>query len=439
METQPNANPAVPFAGTSRPGKRQRFSLLLAEAKESFSMAMGALTAHKLRSCLTLLGVLVGVFSIILVMTAMRALQANIETELSQMGSYTFAVRKFPGVYFGGPDGFEKFWRRKNITMDHCKRVMERATLAQSVGIEVYLWSGEATSRFAKTPPNVVLRGGSPGIFPARNLNLFEGRSFNDGDVESARDVCVLGYSLSKILFPFGSALGEQVKFAGLRYTVVGVLEKKGSALGGDQDNFAFIPVTAGLNRYGRYNNSLALLVQAQSQETFDDTVEQVRGILRAVRKVPPGKDDDFEIFSNDSLISQFKSFTLTVRAGVAVVSSIALIAAGIGIMNIMLVSVTERTREIGIRRAVGAKKRNIMLQFILEAVVLCEIGGLAGVVLGLVCGNVGARLMEVSPVIPVDWVILGLLICSVVGVVFGTYPAVKAANLDPIESLRYE
>ena len=167
--------------------------------------------------------------------------------------------------------------------------------------------------------------------------------------------------------------------------------------------------------------------------------MEQVRGILRGVRKVPPGKDDDFEIFSNDSLIAQFRSFSRVGSIAVAVVSSIALLAAGIGIMNIMLVSVTERTREIGIRRAIGAKKRNIMTQFIMEAIVLCEVGGVIGVVLGVIGGNIFAWTMKVPPAIPVDWIVLGLLICSVVGIIFGSYPAYKAANLDPIESLRYE
>jgi putative ABC transport system permease protein len=249
----------------------------------------------------------------------------------------------------------------------------------------------------------------------------------------------VLGAGLAKSLFPFGSAMGERVKFDGINYSVVGVLEKRGSALGGDQDNFAVIPLTSGLNRYGRTWRSLSLLVQARDQSSYEDTVEQVRGILRTIRKVEPGKEDDFEIFSNDSLISQFNTFTQTVRYGVAAVSSIALIAAGIGIMNIMLVSVTERTREIGIRRAVGAKKRNIMTQFIMEAVVLCEVGGIMGVGLGVLGGNAMAFFLKMPPVLPVDWAVLGLLICSVVGIIFGTYPAYKAANLDPVESLRYE
>jgi putative ABC transport system permease protein len=216
-------------------------------------------------------------------------------------------------------------------------------------------------------------------------------------------------------------------------------LEPKGGQLNGDQDNFAVIPITTGMNRFGRWRRSLSILVQARDQASYDDTVEQVRGILRVVRKVPPGKEDDFELFSNDSMISQFNSFTMAVRVGVSAVSSISLVAAGIGIMNIMLVSVTERTREIGIRRAIGAKKRNIMTQFIMEAVVICEVGGVLGVLAGILGGNSTAYFLKLTPVIPVDWAIIGLVICSVVGIIFGTYPAYKAANLDPIESLRYE
>jgi putative ABC transport system permease protein len=233
--------------------------------------------------------------------------------------------------------------------------------------------------------------------------------------------------------------LGENVKLDGINYKIVGILEEKPASMGDAQDNFALIPLTTGLNRYGRIWNSLTILVQARNAEVFDDTVEEVRGIMRVIRKVPPGQEDDFEIFSNDSLISQFQSFTFKVRIGVAVVSSIALLAAGIGIMNIMLVSVTERTREIGVRRAIGAKKRNIMAQFILEAVLLCEIGGLIGVAFGVAGANGAALYFKMTPNIPFDWVVLALFICSVVGVVFGTYPAFKAANLDPIESLRYE
>src|SRR2546427_7284064 len=410
-----------------------------AELKESLLMALGALMAHKLRSALTLLGVLVGVFSIIAVMTAMRVLQRNVETELSELGSHTFAIQKWPAIYFGGPEGFEKFWRRKSITMAHGLLVQERATLAKSVGLESDFWGGEAISRYDKTPPTLKMMGATPGSFPAHNWVIQEGRPLSETDVENTHDVCVLGANVAEILFPFGSAIGDRVKLNGINYTIIGVLEPKGLSLGGEQDNVVVIPLTTGLNRYGRPWRSITILVQAAGQEMYDDTVEQVRGILRSARKVPPGKEDDFEVFSNDSLIRQFKSLTLTVRVGVAIISSISLLAAGIGIMNIMLVSVTERTREIGIRRAIGAKKRNIMTQFIMEAIVLCEVGGAIGVLLGILGGNATSYFMKLPPVIPFDWIVIGLVICSIVGIVFGTYPAYKAANLDPIESLRYE
>jgi putative ABC transport system permease protein len=417
----------------------KRTSILLAEVRESFHMAMSALAAHKLRSALTLLGVLVGVFSIIVVMTAMRVMQNNIEKEISELGSQTFMVQKWPAVYFGGPEGFEKYWRRKDITLAQGIDVERKATLARAVGIESVFWSGQIETRYKKTAPNVQVFGETPASFQARNWILGEGRLLLEMDVDGGRNVCVLGHSLAKSVFPHASAVGEQLKIDGINYSVVGVLEPKGGSLGGDQDNFAVMPITTGLNRYGRYYRSLTLLVQAADSTSYDDTVEQVRGILRAVRKVPPGKEDDFEIASNDSMISQFNTFTIAVRIGVMVVSSIALLAAGVGIMNIMLVSVTERTREIGIRRAVGAKRRNIMVQFIMEAVVLCEVGGVIGVCLGILGGNATAYFLHLAPVIPVDWIVIGLIMCSIVGIVFGTYPAYKAANLDPIESLRYE
>jgi len=414
-------------------------TILIAEFRESLRMALTAVAAHKLRSALTLLGVLVGVFSIVAVMTAMRVMQTVVEAELSQLGDQTFMVRKFPTVLFSMPEGIEKIRRRKNITLQEGRRLMDNVTLAKGIGVESYFWAGQIQTRYKRTAPDVRLYGETPGSFPARNWVVQVGRGIAEADVEGARDVCVLGNSLARTIFPVGSAVGERVKIDGLNYTVVGVLQAKGGSLGGDQDKFAVIPLTTGLNRFGYIWRSMTILVQARDRASYDACVEEVRGNLRIIRKVPPGEEDTFEVASNDSLIAQFRAFTLTVRVGVAVVSSIALLAAGIGIMNIMLVSVTERTREIGIRRAVGAKKRNIMTQFIIEAIVLCEIGGVIGVLCGILGGNSTAWFFKLDPVIPLDWMVLGLFVCSVIGVIFGTYPAFKAANLDPIESLRYE
>jgi putative ABC transport system permease protein len=414
-------------------------TILLAELRESFRMAVSAVAAHKLRSALTLLGVLIGVFSIIVVMTAMRVMQSYIESQLSQLGDQTFMVRKFPAVLFNMPEGMEKILRRKNITLQEGRRLEDNVTLARAVGVEASFWAGQIETRYKRTAPDIRLYGETPGSLPARNFIVEDGRGITETDVDNARDVCVLGNKLARTIFPTGSPLGEQVKINGMNYTVVGVLQPKGGKLGGDQDNFAIIPLTTGLNRFGYIWRSLTILVQARDRASFEACIEEVRGLLRIIRKVPPGEPDSFDIASNDTLIAQFRKFTRTLRIGVAVVSSIALLAAGIGIMNIMLVSVTERTREIGVRRAVGAKKRNIMTQFIIEAIVLCEIGGVIGVGCGILGGNSTAYLFKLEPVIPVDWVVLGLLICSIVGLIFGTYPAFKAANLDPIESLRYE
>jgi len=415
--------------------------ILSAEFKESFYMAIGAVVAHKLRSALTLLGVLVGVFSIIVVMTSMRAMQQKIESELNQLGGQTFVVQTWSPLHFEGGGSEQSYWRRKRINLAQGTELARRATLPLSVGLEDNnLASGQIISRYAKSPPNIALTGETPGSFPAQNWMVARGRGLLDSDVDGLRDVCVLGSMLADDLFPFGSPLGEHIVLNGVKYTVVGVLEPKGGMEGGRQDEFAVIPVTTGINRYEdkRWLN-LSILVQARSAADYERTVDQVRGIMRQIRKVPPGQPDDFEISSNDSMIEQMKSITFKIRTGISLISSVALIAAGIGIMNIMLVSVTERTREIGIRRAVGAKKRTIMAQFIMEAVVLCEVGGVVGVALGVGGGDLIAMLLKLPKVLPVDWILIGLGICSLVGIVFGTYPAYKAAHLDPIESLRYE
>src|SRR5262245_3059730 len=330
-------------------------------------MAMNALAAHKLRSALTLLGVLVGVFSIIVVMAAMRVMQSNIEKELGQLGTHTFTVTKFPAFFVHGREAWERIWRRKNITWQTVELLRQKATLALNVGVESYLWRDAVISATTETNPDVPLIGVSPEWFSARNWSIEAGRAILASDVDSGRSVCVLGNSLAKKLFPHGSPVGAKVKFRGISYSVVGTVEARGRTLGGDQDNFLAVPISTGLNRFGAHWRSLNILVQAPNEQMFQDTIEQVRGVLPTIRKVPPGDADDFEVFTNDSLIDQFRTITLAARMGATIISSIALLAAGIGIMNIMLVSVTERTREIGVRRAVGAKKRNIMTQFIIE------------------------------------------------------------------------
>lgn len=411
---------------------------ILLGLKESFVMAMTALRTNKTRSALTLLGIAVGVFSIIGVMTAMGALIGAINNGMSQLGTNTFQVQRNEESFSNDPHDRWRMRNRKNISYLQAQTVQERVTLAKAVGIEA--WDGGKTvkSNGLKTNPNVAVCGENVDGFSTNNWLIQDGRMFTIEEVGSARQVAVIGQSVVTKLFPHTYPVGQIIDFDGERYEVIGTIEDQGSLFGGNSSNFMVIPVTAFFKKYGE-DRDIHIMVTASSTEDYNDCMEQVRGILRVVRHVPPGGDDDFYIFSNESMITQFNDLTKYVRLGIMLVSAIALLAAGVGIMNIMLVSVTERTHEIGIRKAVGARKGNILSQFLIEAVLLSELGGLIGILFGLAVGNCLALFMSVPPIIPYDWVAIGFLACSIVGIVFGVYPAWKASNLDPIDALRYE
>lgn len=403
-------------------------------------MALAAIRMSKLRSLLTLLGIVVGVFSIISVMTAVGVLQKSIEDGITQLGANTFQMQKFPVSINDNHQNRHKYRNRKNISYEQAMQVKEKASLAEAVGIEGYRWGKIVFWRDQKTNPNVVIMGENPEGITTNDLSIERGRSISNQDMEMVKAYAVVGKTVAEKLFPANiNPIGETIRIEGTLYQVIGIFAKKGGALGGNQDNFVAIPLTYYFQRYGKADQDLHIMVKALNREVLDDAIEQSRFILRTARKVPPGQDDDFGYFSNDSLVKQFNEFTFYLRMGVLVVSSIALIAAGVGIMNIMLVSVTERTREIGIRKAIGAQRKDILSQFMIEAIILCEIGGIIGVVLGILGGNVVGLLLKVPAVIPWDWALIGIGVCSLVGFVFGVYPAWKASNLDPIEALRYE
>ena len=412
----------------------------LANLKESLLMALNAIRVSKLRSVLTLLGIVVGVFSIIAVMTAVGVLRNSIEEGIMQLGANTFQIQKFGNDFNSSPAERRKMRNRKDITYEQALAVRDKATLAEAVGIEgwqfgkVVVWEGQ------KTNPNVQVCGENLEGIGTNDWTVDVGRSFTNQDLDFARNVCILGSPVAEKLFPPNvNPVGQSIRVDGNIFQVVGVFAKKPGAFGGNQDNFVCLPIFTYFNKYGKTGQDLHVMVKALNREVLDDAIEQARLIMRTARKVPPGAEDDFWYFSNDSMVKQFNDFTLYLRIGVLVVSSIALLAAGVGIMNIMLVSVTERTREIGIRKAIGAKRKDILSQFMIEAVVLCEIGGILGILLGVVGGNVVGLLVHAPAVIPWDWVAIGIGTCSFVGLVFGVYPAWKASNLDPIESLRYE
>lgn len=406
---------------------------------EIVKMALNAIRMNKLRSALTLLGVVVGVFSIIGVMTAVQVLQNSIESGLSNLGSNTFQIQKFPAMFVGGHAAWEKYRHRRDISLDQADFVRAHVTTAQYIATEASTWGQTIqTLTGLKTNPNVPVMGEMPEGIPTNGWTIKEGRSFSDNDELYSNNAIILGPDVVKKLFPNGGAVGAEVKVGNDRYTVIGTFEPKGAALGGNSDNFVAIPLSKFLNEFGK-QRSLNIMIKAKTPEVYDQCMEEARMALRTVRKVDPGKDDDFEIFSNDSLISTFNEFTQYVKMGVGFISFISLLAAGVGIMNIMLVSVTERTKEIGLRKSIGARKANILSQFITEAVVLCQIGGLVGIGLGILGGNLAAVAFSLPAVFPLDWALIGFALCAFIGVVFGVYPAWKAANLDPIEALRFE
>jgi putative ABC transport system permease protein len=403
---------------------------------EVIGIALFAIRSNRLRSILTLLGVVVGVFSIIAVMTAVQVLQSSIENGLSGLGSNTFQIQRMPN--FGGHKEWHAAMLRKRITIDQAERFVQRTRLAQYIGIEGFTWGLVVKAGGYKTNPNIGFFGENVEGLYTNNWTMNAGRPFNQGDIETAQKVVIVGAEVAKKIFPNGGAIGSDVRVGSFRYRVIGLFEAQGSMLGGNQDNFVVVPLTTFLEQYGR-NTDLHIMVKSKSPEVFNDALDEARYVMRTIRNVDPGRGDDFEIFSNDSLISTFNDFTLYVKLGVGFISFIALLAAGVGIMNIMLVSVTERTREIGIRKAVGARKGSILSQFVAEAIVLCQIGGIVGIGLGILAGNLVAVAFNVPAVFPVNWALIGFFLCSFIGVAFGVYPAWKAANLDPIDSLRYE
>jgi putative ABC transport system permease protein len=405
--------------------------------KEAFISALNSIRANKLRASLTLLGIIIGVFSIIGVMTLLDALQKGIDSGLSQLGTSTFQIQKWPSFNVGG---HRKIERRKDITIDEGYRLKELARLPKYVGLED--WSSGKVIKYGKeqTNPNFSLGGVTTEFLPANNYTVNDGRFFTEQDIQTTNNIAVLGMDAAEKLFKFTNPIGKEVEIDGNRFTVIGVLDAKGESLGQSMDNLCLIPLLTMDKIYGaRKDRSINITVTATSKAMLDETQEEVIGLMRVIRKVPPGEENDFEIWSNESLVEQANSFTAYFKYGAGVISFISLIAAGIGIMNIMLVTVTERTKEIGIRMAIGAKRSNILTQFLFEAILLCEIGGVIGIAVGIAAGNLLGAMLSTPVSIPYDWVVIGLVVCSLIGILFGTYPAFKAAKLNPIDALRYE
>ncbi len=405
---------------------------------ETIRLALTALRTNKLRSVLTMLGVAIGVFSVIGVMTALSVIATSIESGLSFLGSNLFQFAKYPSINTGG-DPEIKYANRRNINFQQAmeyKRLME----GQAGAICLKVFDGGKPASYDRMKiQGLTLVGTNENFLIANSYTLGYGRNISPEDVELARSVTVVGKRIEKRLFPNQSPIGKTIKINEKPYQIIGVLAEKGSNFGQSQDNILLVPITRYFSDFGWVNRTINIATQSTSQATYNQTLDKAIGAMRAARGLKLGQENDFALYSNDTMVAAFAQIAGQIRIGAFIVSAIALLAAGIGIMNIMLVSVTERTREIGLRKAVGAKRNDIVRQFLLEAIVLSELGGLAGIIIGVLGGNGVALYFDMSMVFPWGWAITGLIVCSVIGTGFGWYPAWKAAQMDPIDALRYE
>ena len=414
-------------------------SLSNMKIKEILSVSFQSIKGNRLRTLLTILGIVVGIFSIIVIMTIITMLQNSIDSGLSMLNKDTFQIQKFPAMHGGGPGSMAKYRNRKDITIEEYYRLKNMLKQARYIGAEQWQFSEVIKFRNKETNPNVQITGVTTEAMKTNDWNVKEGRDLRDLDIQYSNDVCVVGNDIIDKLFLNIDPVGQVIRVGDKPLIVIGVLESQPQMFGQSRDNFIAMPITTFQSIYGKRKRSINITVMAYNKSKYDETIEAAIGYMRTIRKIKPGEENDFDIFSNESLITQVNDITGGIKIGALVVSIIALLAAGVGIMNIMLVSVTERTREIGIRKAIGARKKSVLMQFLLEAVTLCVIGGLIGIFLGIGIGNLVGGLINAKSAIPYDWVIIGMSLCVFVGILFGTYPAYKAANLDPIEALRYE
>lgn len=404
---------------------------------DHIGIAVEILKTHKMRSFLTLLGIIIGVMSIIGMQSLIQGLQKNIQHQLEALGTDTFQIQKYPVMGVQGPEA-EKYRKRKNITLFEAQAIEKHCPAVNWVGPEAWRFGISVEYKNKKTSPTMHLAGGVSAFFPNNGYYIEEGRAITDMDFDQNRMVAVLGMDIVEELFPFQNPIGEKVVIDGRHYEVIGIIEKLGSRFGQSEDNRVVIPLSVFLKYYGR-DRSLNITVQVEDPKMLEIAKEQVIHVLRAVRKVPTNEENDFEIWTNTTLMDSFNKTTFGIRIAALLVASCSLLVAGIGIMNIMLVSISERIREIGLRMAVGASRKHILNQFLIESIVLSQTGGLIGIFIGI---GIPVLIAMVSPLplaIPIPTIILAFFFCTLVGFIFGLYPAQKASKLDPIVALRYE
>ncbi|HVN06345.1 MAG TPA: ABC transporter permease [Bryobacteraceae bacterium] len=404
--------------------------------RDNLFLAADAIRAHKLRASLTMLGLTMGVATLIAVMTLVQGANSYVEHKIANLGTNVFRVSRLP---FAVTDFtvLARAQHNKNIEAADLEAVAAGCVHCQYVGASVTTPAG---IRYRdRDLEDAALFGNTPNMADIDTRTIARGRYFTDEEDRHAAAVCLIGDHVVQEFFPGIDPIGREVRVGGAEYRVIGTFEPLGSILGQDQDTFAIVPLNSYLHYHG-LRSSLTLEIKAQGGErNFQEAQDEVRTILRVRRHIPPGHDDDFFIGTAQSYIALWQSISSAFFAVFLMVSSISAVVGGIVIMNVMLVSVTERTKEIGIRRAMGATQSDILHQFLTESVMQCIVGGLVGVFIGFLCA-LAIRSLTSLPAAVQTWVaLLGVLLSSIIGLFFGIYPAMKAAKLDPVAALRTE
>jgi putative ABC transport system permease protein len=406
---------------------------------ESFRVAAASLRANKLRTALTLVGIVVGVSAVIAVVTIIKGLDKTVASTFSSQGSTVFTVSKRPQIITSRED-FIKFNKHKDVTEEDAEAVARLCTTCWRTGLTAN--ARELIKHGDQKSDGVPLQGVSLSMFAINDVNVQAGRIWSESEHGAGRDVCIIGTDIIENLF--GGALpervvGQQVRIAGRPFEVVGVAETKGKIFGFSRDNVIYLPYPTYQKMYGS-RDSLVVFIQARSAEQLVEVQDQVRAVMRNRRgKTSRDEDDGFALETQDVFLDLYGKATSNIYIVTVGVAAISLVVGGIVVMNIMLVSVTERTREIGIRKAIGARRKDILQQFLIEAVTVTAIGGAIGVVAGFALAYVLSFLMGFPLLISVTSAVLGVTVSSVVGIVSGLWPAWRAARLDPIEALRAE
>ncbi len=407
---------------------------------ETLKLAFAAIWSHKLRSALTLLGMIIGVTAVVVVVSMIQGFNGYIEEKIAGIGAKSFGIRRFSMDDFKNTDAITLAQRRnKDITFDDFEYIRERAKLIKQIGGKA-LGTPVTAKRDNESVDGVNLDGATANVVDIENIDVAEGRYFTATENDSALNVAFIGADVATKLFPGTSALGQEVTFNGLPYRIVGVAAVKGTIFGIPQDSFATIPVKTYAKNFGQLvrQRSFYLVATALSDDVFNDAVEEARFLMRTRRELKPSEKDNFGMSTPDAVLG-FRDRLLGPIFIVAIaVPSIALVVGGIVIMNIMLVSVTERTKEIGIRKALGARRNDILKQFLFEAVMLSALGGSIGVTLAWIIGLILSKVFF-QTFLSVPAVIMAISVSGIVGVLSGLLPARKAAMLDPIVALRSE